>query len=390
MKHEAKFSVIVPCEQFSSEQMEMFEAVAQRYGLPIVLPLRSDGHGNFVAARGLNLRDAQGLRRQISSLGYPADVVNDASEATRVSSSNPDTLVVDAIDVDFDTQDPVSEITADAWSSLEMPSLDLGLFDGSETDLDASNSNNSKDENTLSLSAMDLFKAAEANKEKEKDNATCQIDASDFKRLLEQHQKADPSGVPILDMASLDAPKSEPRSISSVMPSVPKPATAGSRPQVKSSPSGVNLAGLSLKSSIEFPTGDAPSLDIDESSLCAMSQQVTESARDKDAVPTTDKTTTPKESVAPAAQANTIPPQAQPSGAEESRVKVVQNDMSSALPPSNIARQEAQQPISFEEKRRHPVVACILVVILLLIAIVIIDIGVTPISFLDTLSSPLF
>lgn len=388
MKHEAKFSVIVPCEQFSSEQMEMFEAMAQRYGLPIDLPLRSDGHGNFVAARGLNLRDAQGLRRQISSLGYPADVVNDASEATRVSSSTPDTLVVDAIDVDFDTQDPVSEITADAWSSLEMPSLDLGLFDGSETDLDASNSNNPKDENTLSLSAMDLFKAAEANKEK--DNATCQIDASDFKRLLEQHQKADPSGVPILDMSSLDAPKSESRSISSVMPSVPKPATAGSRPQVKSSPSGVNLAGLSLKSSIEFPTGDAPSLDIDESSLCALSQQVTESARDKDAEPTNDKTTTPKESVAPAAQANTVPPQEQPSGAEESRVKVVQNDMSSALPPSNIARQEAQQPISFEEKRRHSVVACILVVILLLIALVIIDIGVTPISFLDTLSSPLF
>ena len=115
MKHEAKFSVIVPCEQFSSEQMEMFEAMAQRYGLPIDLPLRSDGHGNFVAARGLNLRDAQGLRRQISSLGYPADVVNDASEATRVSSSTPDTLVVDAIDVDFDTQNPVSEITADAF-----------------------------------------------------------------------------------------------------------------------------------------------------------------------------------------------------------------------------------------------------------------------------------
>ena len=37
---------------------------------------------------------------------------------------------------------------------------------------------------------------------KEKNNATCQIDASDFKRLLEQHQKADPSGVPILDMSA--------------------------------------------------------------------------------------------------------------------------------------------------------------------------------------------
>lgn len=380
MKHEAKFSVIVPCEQFTSEQAEVFETVAQRYGLSIDLPLRSDGHGNFIAARGLNLRDAQGLRRQISSLGYPADVVNDTSEATRVRSSTPDTLVVDAVDVDFDTQDPVSEITADAWSSLEMPSLDLGLFDGSETDVESSTgANKFKDDGTLSVSATDLFKAAEASKGK--GHAPFQIDALDFKNLMGQRKKADESGVPILDASSIAPRGDEPRGISDALSSVPRPSTSDAQQQSKITQSGMSLSNANRKSSIEYPAGDMPSLDIDESSLCALSQQVSDLAKDERANAGNDK-----QDAASNAEENAESKE----GMQEIQVKSTQNDISSALPPSDLAKRNAPSSLPMEQKRRHPVVACVLIAILALLALVVIDLGIAPISFLDVLLTPLF
>ena len=85
MKHEAKFSVIMPGGNFSTAQIETFEKTAQRYGLSIALPLRSGGSGCLILASGLSLRDAQLLRRQVAGLGYPADVVSDTSESTRAN-----------------------------------------------------------------------------------------------------------------------------------------------------------------------------------------------------------------------------------------------------------------------------------------------------------------
>lgn len=388
MKHETKFSVIVPCEQFTSEQAEVFETVAQRYGLSIDLPLRSDGHGNFIAARGLNLRDAQGLRRQISSLGYPADVVNVASEATRVGSSTPDTLVVDAVDVDFDTQDPVSEITADAWSSLEMPSLDLGLFDGSETDVESpSGSSKLKDDGTLSVSATDLFKAAEASKGK--CHAPHPIDALGFKNLMGQRKKSDESGVPILDASSI-ALRGDGPGGACALPSVPRPSTSDVRQQSKITQSGMSLSNANRKSSIEYPSGDMPSLDIDESSLCALSQQVSELSKNERADARNDTQATSSENAKQNAASNAVENAESKEGMQEVQVKSAQNDVSSTLPPSDLAKRNAPSSLSMGGRRRHPVVACVLVAILAFLALVIIDLGSTPISFLDVFLTPLF
>ena len=169
MKHEAKFSVIMPGGNFSTAQIETFEKTAQRYGLSIALPLRSGGSGCLILASGLSLRDAQLLRRQVAGLGYPADVVSDASESTRANdvplqSSN--TLVVELGEaLDHDSADPVSDITSDAWSSLEIPQLDLGLSDGDDIGDDPKWKKENwlrpaATEQTLSISAKELLKVA--------------------------------------------------------------------------------------------------------------------------------------------------------------------------------------------------------------------------------------
>ncbi len=335
MKHEAKFSVIVPAEQFTSEQIETFEAVTQKYGLPVVLPLRNDGRGNFIAAQGLNLRDAQGLRRKISGLGYPADVVSDASEDTRVSSLTPDTLVVDAINPDdFDLQPSVGDITADAWSSLEMPALDLGLFDAN--DGDDAKASAQKEEKTLSLSAADLFKAAEAK-------------SSGIAPRRPQAQSETASNVPLLDFK-----RSEPN----LMSSAPSGAGAPKDPAA-SHPS---LANVKLSSSGAFSAGDGPSLEIDESSLCALSKEIEKSAQSEDASRQTAAEKDPSAAAAPNAPSEAV---CDAGGIEAGGIETA-------------------------PKRSHPLLACLFLAAVVLIALMCIDIYVTPIAFMESLSVPLF
>ncbi len=341
MKHEAKFSVIVPAEQFTSEQIETFEAVTQKYGLPVDLPLRSDGRGNFIAAQGLNLRDAQGLRRKISGLGYPADVVSDASEDTRVSSLTPDTLVVDAINADdFDMQPSVGDITADAWSSLEMPSLDLGLFDAN--DGDDAKASAQKEEKTLSLSAADLFKAAEAK-------------SSGIAPRRPPTQSETAANVPLLD-----SERSEPNLMSPSRAGAPKDPAA-------SHPS---LANVKLSSSGGFSAVGGPSLEIDESSLCALSKEIEKSAQSED-----DSRQAGAETIQPAGGAQNLP--AEVSACETGR-------RPQAAPADDAGGADAAP------KRSHPLLACLFLSAVVLFALICIDIYVTPLAFMDALSVPLF
>lgn len=169
MKHEAKFSVIIPANDFTATQIDAFEETTQRYGIPVNLPLRSDGHGNLIAASKLTLRDAQHLRRQIAGCGFPADVVSDSAEATRVSDvemQSLDTLVVDLADADYVPEDSLSDMASDAWASIDMPSLDLGL--GDDDNLSNAQSNGNK---TLSLSAHDILKVVQDTGQSEDNSA---------------------------------------------------------------------------------------------------------------------------------------------------------------------------------------------------------------------------
>ena len=179
MKHEAKFSVILPAGNYASAQIETFEQLAIRYNLPVNLPLNVDRAGNLIVASALSLRDAQLLRRQVAGLGFPADCVSDASESQLLAPKDAsiDTLVVGALDVPDPTTDSIGDLTSDAWSSLEMPSsLDLGLSDAAdvsgvgrwnesnwlEPDDSAIPQETPTKESTLGMSAMDLFAAAQA------------------------------------------------------------------------------------------------------------------------------------------------------------------------------------------------------------------------------------
>lgn len=165
MRHEARFSVIFPAGSLSTAQVGDFEKTCHRYGLAVNLPLRNDGFGNIVASSGLSLQDAQMLRRQISSLGYNVDVINDNSDeqSIKAASSSPDTRVVGSDSFVDHHHDSISEMTSDAWMSLEMEPLDLGLSDGGQL----SNSPTFTGEDwlkpdepsqTLSVSAKDLLK----------------------------------------------------------------------------------------------------------------------------------------------------------------------------------------------------------------------------------------
>ncbi|MBO4351331.1 MAG: hypothetical protein J6A01_10345 [Proteobacteria bacterium] len=179
MKHEAKFSVILPAGNYASAQIETFEQLAIRYNLPVKLPLNADRAGNLIVASALSLRDAQLLRRQVAGLGFPADCVSDASESQLLGPKDGsiDTLVVGALGVPDPSTDSIGDLTSDAWSSLEMPSsLDLGLSDAAdvsgvgrwnesnwlEPDDSAIPEETPTKESTLGMSAMDLFAAAQS------------------------------------------------------------------------------------------------------------------------------------------------------------------------------------------------------------------------------------
>ncbi len=170
MKHEAKFSVVLPAANYTSAQIETFEQTVSRYGLSVRLPLGTDANGNLVVSSGLSLREAQMLRRQVATCGFPADVTSDASQANQenLQPVSLDTLVVDLDKVpEMGNVDPVSEITSDAWASLEVPSLDIGLGgadvfdDNAEWNGDDWLSPDSTGERTLSLSAVDLLAVAQ-------------------------------------------------------------------------------------------------------------------------------------------------------------------------------------------------------------------------------------
>lgn len=181
MKQETKFSVIMPGSHFTSAQIADFEAIAQKYGIPVMLPLRSDGNGNLIAASSMTLRDAQGLRRQIAGCGYPADVVSDMSESQQKAQMAPSveadvTIDVDAIlNTDGDASAPsfssIEEIASDVFSSIDMPSLDLGLSDASKVDFDelarmdeAWNGGASR-EQTLSLDVLSAVEVSDVAEE---------------------------------------------------------------------------------------------------------------------------------------------------------------------------------------------------------------------------------
>lgn len=366
MKQVAKFSVIVPADHFSAEQIEIFETTAQRYGLPITLPLRADGYGNLIISQGMSLRDAQVLRRHISGLGYPADVVNDTSETPRVSNAVSDTLVVDAIDADFETQDAVSDIAADAWSSLEMPSLDLGLFDGDESnDSSLPSSDGAKEEKTLSLSAMDLFKVAQAKRE---GMATQEVSLADFKSLAEkvhpvgQLSEANSAHSVSVPLLSQKMPSNSDSNLQ-ISPHTVAPAQVSQNP----------IATPNIPAPDLLTTVDAPSLDIDESLLCAHAKE-------------DDTAQNPKDSQSSAVSAShnidtgkDIDTQSRKEFVQKKEPQIRHND----LPESN------SMP-SPSEKRSHAFVACALIVIVLLLAVVAIHTYIAPISAIQSLVQPLF
>lgn len=183
MKHEAKFSVILPAGSFITSQTEAFEQAVQHYSIPAKLPLHADAKGNFVVSSGLCLRDAQLLRRQVSGCGFPADVVSDASEAAAAAAaatsksapakapvapkaapmkdltSELGKVSVDSLNVDCD-------LPSDAWGSMELPSsLDLGLNDGEDLEKKSDWSGENwlspdMSEHTLSVSAEVLLQKA--------------------------------------------------------------------------------------------------------------------------------------------------------------------------------------------------------------------------------------
>ncbi|MCL2325963.1 MAG: hypothetical protein FWC40_05635 [Proteobacteria bacterium] len=165
MNREAKFSVVLPSGSLSTSQLAAFEETCHRYGLALHLPLRANNTGDTVAATSLSLRDAQLLRRQIAGLGYSVDVVGETMKTATRSPKLPDTVVVgrDSYDA-YEPGDPVSDITTDAWSSLEVPAMDLDLNDGGQLEESAKWSGDNwlrpDESKTLSINAQDILKAA--------------------------------------------------------------------------------------------------------------------------------------------------------------------------------------------------------------------------------------
>lgn len=169
MKHEAKFSVILPAGSFKSSQTEAFEQAVQHYSIPAKLPLYTDSKGNYVVSSGLCLRDAQLLRRQVSGCGFPADVISDSAEAASAAAAKATELKElksELSNVNVDSLKIDSDLPSDAWGSMELPSsLDLGLNDGEDLEKKADWSGENwlspdMSEHTLSVSAEVLMQKA--------------------------------------------------------------------------------------------------------------------------------------------------------------------------------------------------------------------------------------
>lgn len=179
MKHEAKFSVILPAGSFTPSQTEAFEQAVQHYSIPAKLPLYADSKGNFVVSSGLCLRDAQLLRRQVSGCGFPADVVSDAAEAaaavTLPKAPSLKSIANELSNVNVDTLNVDCDLPSDAWGSMELPSsLDLGLNDGEDLDKKSDWSGENwlspdESEHTLSVSAEVLLQKAKESADEEQD-----------------------------------------------------------------------------------------------------------------------------------------------------------------------------------------------------------------------------
>ena len=170
MANEAKFSVIFPAALLSHAQIETFEETAQRNGLPVSLPLRTDDQGNLLISSGLSLRDAQILRRQISGYGFNADVISDnvnVPSKGQNSDGSPSTLVVELNRAEALSQSKPAEHLSEALASMDIPNLDLGLsdadvLDGAPEDWDGDNwlDPDASASRTLSVNAQALLEAA--------------------------------------------------------------------------------------------------------------------------------------------------------------------------------------------------------------------------------------
>ena len=132
------FAVVVPTGSIALDQFKTFEEACLRWNIPIALPITLDPRGNYIAAQGLSLREAQSIRQQISGLGYGVDVLSDAlvtstDSGGAVQDQATDTLIVDLPSVERNAamraEEP-SEVLSAEWASLgsmQMENLDLGL-----------------------------------------------------------------------------------------------------------------------------------------------------------------------------------------------------------------------------------------------------------------------
>ena len=360
MKQEAKFSVILPAGNYSAAQIETFEQTAQKYGLPVALPLRSDKAGNLVVATGMTLREAQMLRRQVAGCGFPADVISDVAESMRkaMKSDEPvslDTVVVDLDDVpSINSMNAVADITSDAWSSLEMPSsLDLGLSDGANLDDGADWKGEAwlapeTSPKTMSMSALDILmgaehehateKTAEKQPKSDADLHTRPFDVADIKDnlLKETDSEFDMLAVEVVDVDE-------------------KPVISDAVTMEVAVPQLEELEKAAAEHEKQ------------------LAQKQTQAADKPETVPEVAKTDTDKTDL----KQTDKPTQTDAPNAHE----VSKTNSSDAEPSDNLVA-------SSQTPQRVMMVACIVIAILLLAACV--DAFVTPISFLEPFLAPLF
>lgn len=123
MKYDARFSVVLPLSSLSENRLNSFEEMCQRYMLAVDLPITLNRQGDmYIVSSRRSLRDAQVLRRRISALGFPADVVADENgEGEEVTAMSLNTLVVDADAFVANRPEDAGDIMSSAWESLELP-----------------------------------------------------------------------------------------------------------------------------------------------------------------------------------------------------------------------------------------------------------------------------
>ncbi|MFA5625385.1 MAG: hypothetical protein WC966_10095 [Bradymonadales bacterium] len=174
MRLEATFAVVIPAGSLSPSECRQFEQFCVKHCIEVHLPMREDAKGNVIVASGLSLQEAQILRRQISQTGYPVDVISDAAndfsrQSAQVEEPSFDTLVVELNGFrERSGGEDVSSLAAEAWNSLEMERIDLGLEAGRGVDgADWSGEHWMKlndSSETLSVSAKQLLKEVEKAK----------------------------------------------------------------------------------------------------------------------------------------------------------------------------------------------------------------------------------